>query len=697
MKNRILWILTLILVIFYAASFMIACDSTDNNFGKPKKKLDLAVSFSLDLNADDEIEIDIADYIDENGATGVTYNVYQESDDNHVSVSAITNGKFTVKGIAVGSSKISLDALQNKNVKVSIDLYFEVVCSPIIADALSWGNFFSRGAWFLKDNESSNTKPSPANVTINGENIAGVQFTGTDGFATKIPFQSLQRFTFMLNTSSNTGEPVQFQFRASDSSSSPSKFYHIGTSDGNIVFSKSRSSNTVWHAKAGTMPVDEWARVDVYLLDDTGITEIAVYLNNEKVTFAAGNIGSTGLRIEDGSIIDSVAPIQSGDWLGFSKTSGITTVAPVPGVKQTLLKDAYSDYFPIGCTVQTSNMNTYKNAGLIGQFNSLTAEYQMKWGNIETSKGTYNWTNSDNLVNFAKQNDMKVRGHALVWYKSIPSWVVTSNKTETLNTMRTYIKAAVKHFDDTVYCWDVVNEALYNEPTASQVSSGNFYRTGATETTGLNGYDWYATCGRDYIKEAFIAADEARKEAGLNVKLIYNDYHLSRPNKRNAAVKMLEWLISENVPIDGIGMQAHFKIDTFDAAEFEKSVKAFTDLGLEVQFTELDISLYNNSDKTSKTLTDTQYNERYAVQQQYFTQIFDVARKYSVKRDLGGGKTSGKVTGLTFWGVADDKTWLNTDIVSGRTDYPLLFGKHCEKKSAFFNVIDLKNFSTASI
>ena len=349
---------------------------------------------------------------------------------------------------------------------------------------------------------------------------------------------------------------------------------------------------------------------------------------------------------------------------------------------KTYLRDFYEDYFPVGAALNSPRIN--KCGDVLPHYSSITAESEMKWLALQPSEGSFIWDTpekdgSAKLLSMAKEQDKQIRGHALCWYKGLPSWVLEkgTTKQQALSRLRIHIDKTVKHFGNEVYCWDVVNEAISNAPTTAQVQSGNFYRTGS-EATGTNAGDWYAITGKDYIKEAFVAAKTAVNNIGANIKLYYNDYGLLSPAKRDAVVKMVSELRSQGVTVDGIGMQAHYKIATFNLEEFEKSVKTFTDMGLDVQLTELDLSVYSSA-------SDAEYNtlpqEVETRQAEVFANIFGVMRRYSTAE---AGK--GRACGITFWGVADDGTWLDNYPVTGRKDYPLLFDTQHNPKLGYYEV-----------
>lgn len=348
------------------------------------------------------------------------------------------------------------------------------------------------------------------------------------------------------------------------------------------------------------------------------------------------------------------------------------------------LKDIYQNYFPIGTIIKTGMPDMYED--LYPHFNSVSAEFEMKWDALQPTEGNFAFDTADVLLEFAEENDMKMRGHALVWYKALPSWVLAdgTTKEQALGRIGNHIDGVLEHYGDRVYCWDVVNEALANLPTQAQVDSGEFYRTG-NEALGTNCGDWYALCGNDFIKEAFRAADAARERLGLDVKLYYNDYGLNIPVKREACLKMVNELLAEGIAIDGIGMQGHYYIGDFSMPEFENSVKAFTELGLDVQVTELDISIYPYS--PSDAIYDELPESLDAIQASMYGGIFEICREYSEPWKEGAGR----VTGITVWGLADDLTILDKEPVANRKNWPLLFDEDHNPKSAYYAVTDFYN------
>lgn len=322
------------------------------------------------------------------------------------------------------------------------------------------------------------------------------------------------------------------------------------------------------------------------------------------------------------------------------------------------LKDYYTadTYFEIGAAIESSSLDKAEEVDLMKRhFSSLTAENVMKWSSLQRSEGNFNFTSADKIVDFAQANGMKVRGHTLCWYNQTPDWVFkdgdnTASKELVLERLRTHISTVMKHFKGKVYAWDVVNEAIDD-------GSGTYRAS-----------KWFVICGSDFIIEAFKAAREADTEA----KLFYNDYSTVSPTKREKIFKLLKRLNDQNL-IDGVGMQSHWNIgypsDELVIEAFDK----YTSLGLEIHITELDVSVYTaDSDPESAYTTDIAQKQVAA-----YSDFFSLFRRYK-----------DHVSSVTFWGLADNHTWLDNFPVRGRKNYPFLFDTDYNPKEAYFSVIE---------
>jgi len=339
----------------------------------------------------------------------------------------------------------------------------------------------------------------------------------------------------------------------------------------------------------------------------------------------------------------------------------------------------YEALFPIGAAVDPTARQTH--AALLEQhFNSVTAENEMKFESLERTEGTFDYAEADALVAYARAHGMRVRGHTLVWHRQTPDWVfqdasgAPASRDVLLARLKNHIDNVVTHFKGSVYAWDVVNEA---------VTDDGKYRTN-DEAEADQRSRWHAILGVDYIARAFEYAHAADPEA----KLFYNDYRNYIPAKRQAIYQMLKELLARGVPIHGVGLQCHLSIEPSTdpgnhgffqtVPELEAAIELYASLGLDVQVTELDLSLYVPGVKyapESFYTTATFTPELAQKQAERYAAFFELFRKHSKV-----------ITGVTFWGIADDNTWLS-EFSSGRKDFPLLFDVNHEPKPAFERVM----------
>ena len=185
------------------------------------------------------------------------------------------------------------------------------------------------------------------------------------------------------------------------------------------------------------------------------------------------------------------------------------------------LKDYYEDYFPMGVAV-SPNSDKGEEAKLIkAQYNSITPENVMKMGPIHPEKDRFNWEPADALANFARENDLMMRGHALVWHQQAGDWIFKTDnggqvsKEELYARMKTHIDSVVTRYKDVIYAWDVVNEAI--DDNASEF---------------LRKSEWYEIAGDEFISKTF----EYARAADPDVKLFYNDYNAIILEKESAVI-----------------------------------------------------------------------------------------------------------------------------------------------------------------
>ena len=351
----------------------------------------------------------------------------------------------------------------------------------------------------------------------------------------------------------------------------------------------------------------------------------------------------------------------------YSCSSSIKTTQSKSNTEKGL-KDYYKDYFYMGVAVAPRMLHGDDSALIVTQFNSLTAENAMKMEPLHPRENEYFWKDADAIAAFAKEHKMRLRGHNLCWHAQAPSWMFKDEKGDTvskqvlLQRLKEHITTVVNRYKEYVYGWDVVNEAIDDRDSL-------VYRQSV----------WYKICGEDFIAKAFEYAHAADPKAVL----FYNDYNTENPGKREKIYQVVKKLKESGIPINGVGLQGHWSVNNPSREELQKSIDMFSSLGLQVQVTELDVSVYagrqggqliqGRRDTTSAFTPEMEQQQR-----DKYKMVFDVLR---------GNK--GKVTGVTFWNVSDRYSWLDG---RGRKNYPLLFDVDRQPKKAYGDVV---NFNAA--
>ena len=323
------------------------------------------------------------------------------------------------------------------------------------------------------------------------------------------------------------------------------------------------------------------------------------------------------------------------------------------------LKDAYQDYFMVGVSVNQRNVSDSLQQALIRrEFNSMTAENDMKPQPTEPQEGQWNWTGADRIANFARENGIKLRGHCLMWHNQIGQWMLADNPTKEVfyERMKRHIDAVVARYKDVVYCWDVVNEAMTDDPNAADP-----YRQSAM----------YKLCGDEFIAKAF----EYARAADPKALLFYNDYNECDPVKSQRIYNMVKKMKEAGVPIDGIGMQGHYNIYGPKEEEVDKALTLYKQVVGHVHVTELDIRANKEMggqlkfSKDGQQVSDT-LDQMLADQ---YARMFRVFRKHSDVIDC-----------VTFWNLSDRDSWL------GKENYPLPFDADYQPKRAYEYIRDMK-------
>jgi endo-1,4-beta-xylanase len=329
----------------------------------------------------------------------------------------------------------------------------------------------------------------------------------------------------------------------------------------------------------------------------------------------------------------------------------------IPSVSET-----QADYFPVGAAIWRGDIEGPHSALLRKHFRSITAENDTKWASLRPTETTFDFTRADALISFARANHMRVRGHTLLWHKQNPPWLfkdvsgndmtpTPENKALLLQRLEKHIRVVVSRYKDDVYAWDVVNEVIDPE-----------------QPDGFRRTPWFVITGTDYMDTAFRIARETAPRA----KLFINEYDTTKPAKRAFLYDLVRDLKARNVPIDGVGHQMHINLRDPSVAAITETINMFSGLGVDNQITELDLSVYSNDRDNCSNIP-----ENVLIQQGYrYRDIFQALRELK-----------GKISAVTFWGLADDHTWLKTFPIE-RLDLPLLFDANLQAKPAYWGIVD---------
>ena len=368
----------------------------------------------------------------------------------------------------------------------------------------------------------------------------------------------------------------------------------------------------------------------------------------------AASEGTDNTEGEDGNIVSGEPASGAEEEKGIVQAKG--------------LAELYQENFPIGIALSGYILQNTEQYGqvILENFNSITCENEMKpdslldqaasQANLEDAylHAAVHFGNCMPAVKFASEHGMKIRFHTLVWHSQTPKWFFTEDYTDEgrlvdrdvmLARMENYIADVLGYFQENypglVYAVDVVNEAF-------DVGDGD--ETGIRMNKNL----WYETVGADYYYQAFVFA---RKYASKDMKLFYNDYGCM--DKADLILEHLARAREEGL-IDGIGMQSHLSTDDKIQHKFMLAVKKFCDAGYEVQATELDIGVKEDSDSA------------------FLLQ----GRKYrSFFKNMKALQEEGyPVTGITVWGLNDDLSWR-------RDEKCLLFDGDMNPKNAYLGAM----------
>ncbi|KAF9036210.1 beta-1,4-endoxylanase [Panaeolus papilionaceus] len=259
-------------------------------------------------------------------------------------------------------------------------------------------------------------------------------------------------------------------------------------------------------------------------------------------------------------------------------------------------------------------VNTYTR-----EFNAVTPVNSMKWDATERSRNSFSFGTADQLVAWAQQRNLFIRGHTCVWHSQLPNWVSSGgfNAATLTQIIQNHVTTLVNRYKGKLCmfssnAWDVVNE-IFEE-------NGTFRRS-----------VFYNTLGESFVEIAFRAA----RAVDPSAKLYINDYNTDSINSKSTALlNLVKKLKGQGVPIDGIGVQAHLIVGQVPR-DFQANLEAFASAGVEVAITELDIR--TSTPASSASL---------AQQQRDYQTVFAACKRVPA------------CVGIQVWGLTDKYSWI---------------------------------------
>jgi endo-1,4-beta-xylanase len=337
------------------------------------------------------------------------------------------------------------------------------------------------------------------------------------------------------------------------------------------------------------------------------------------------------------------------------------------------LSEKYAPYFSIGAAVSKGSLRVHDKI-LQFHFNHMTLENDMKFERIHPKEDEYSFSVSDAVADYAREHNMKLCGHTLVWHSQYARWLfedLTPGNADDIEVlkgrMKNHIETLINRYDDVVDNWDVVNEAITE-------TKGKVYRDGSE---GSLWYDIFQS--EEYIYWAFKYTQDALDAKGSSAKMFYNDYNTYTQDKLKKILKMARWLRDEKgVRIDGIGFQGHWKINVPGVDEIQAAFDVIIKEDLIIKISELDVSIYPNDNWGTSTWEPLkEFNKQVEMEQaEYYRAIFSLFREYG-----------GNISEVTFWGISDNMTWLDW-FPTNRNNFPLLFNDMHNAKQAYYAIID---------
>lgn len=384
-------------------------------------------------------------------------------------------------------------------------------------------------------------------------------------------------------------------------------------------------------------------------------------------------------------------------------TEAPATATPKPTPSITLPEDSLKELadFNMGTVINYDKTQDINFTALAKQqFDVVSFENEMKGYllDVDACKAgngdpVCDFTRADEMVEWAIENGLKIRGHVLIWaastrdaffYEGYDTSGKLVDKDTLLQRMKSYEELVITHFEDkypdTVIAWDVVNEAISDEAPVDPT-------TGLRLNVGGNKY--YEIIGGEFIKYAFKYAKEAVAKTGKDIKLFYNDFNTFQGSRTDYMIELINYLNKDEKLLDCMGMEGYVLTYWPEPSDVLRAMNRFAECGVQVGINELCVRLNDDIAKShNKRGSETVTDENIADHAEKYKKMFEVYTTFNREHP-------NTLTNVSIWALFD-----RPDLIENKEHYDYgVYGTHSglftadfEAKTAFFNVVDvLKN------
>jgi endo-1,4-beta-xylanase len=301
-------------------------------------------------------------------------------------------------------------------------------------------------------------------------------------------------------------------------------------------------------------------------------------------------------------------------------------------IREPLREAARTSGMLIGTAVRPAQLSEAAYSSTLSrEFNMVEPEDALKWEVVHPERKSFDFSQADQIVDFAVRHNMKVRGHTLVWHRQNPKWLTEGKYTsaDLSEILEHHIKTVVGHYRDKIFVWDVVNEA-FDELHPGELRSTIWHDQPGITMSSKQSYA--------YIERCFRWAHEADPQA----LLFYNEAEAETMSPKSDAIyAMTRDFRAHGVPIDGVGLQMHIANLHADVASISANIKRLTDLGVQVHITEMDVALPVNAEGNASAE--------------------DLQQQAEIYRQIANACLSHRgCTAIQTWGFTDKYSWIGS-------------------------------------